>query len=78
VYSDETVNAIPNLHKSVDPFGLGLLLKLLPQKGSSRFLGTLTLAIFGNRYIHFTLWLLILGHPIPDWYPDKDSERIQS
>jgi MscS family membrane protein len=38
-YSEETVEAIPRLHKEVFPFGTDILLNILPQYGQDEFLG---------------------------------------
>jgi len=38
-YSEETVEAIPALHKEVFPFGTDVLLNILPQYGQDEFLG---------------------------------------
>lgn len=39
LYSRETVEAIPQMHREVYPWGTDMLLSLLPQIGTSKFLG---------------------------------------
>lgn len=54
-YSPETVEAIPELHKDVYPFGTDLLLNLLPKLGQNRILGLATWQYLG------LLMILLLG-----------------
>ncbi|MCP3928340.1 MAG: mechanosensitive ion channel family protein [Bacteroidetes bacterium] len=46
-YSEETVAAIPALHKTIYPFGADLLLNLLPKVGHSKVLGLALWQYFG-------------------------------
>ena len=54
-YSPETVEAIPQLHKKVYPFGMDILLNQLPKLGQSKILGLAIWQYFG------LLLLLLLG-----------------
>ncbi len=53
-YSRETTQLIPKLHKEVYPFGMDILLNLLPKMGQQQFLG---LAIW--QYIGIFILLLV-------------------
>ncbi len=61
VYSRETVENIPRLHKKTYPFGTDRLLNLLPQMGQSRVLG---LAIWQYLAILILLVLTFLIHKL--------------
>ena len=60
-YSNETVNAIPELHEEVYPFGADLLVNILPKFGQRKVLGLALWQYFGLLII---LMLAILVHII--------------
>lgn len=59
LYSAETVAYLPNLHKSIYPFGADFLLNLFPQFGQTKFLG---LAIWQLSGIVIMIVLAFLLH----------------
>ncbi len=54
LYSEETVEMIPILHKKMYPYGSGYLLKILPAIGTGKFLGVKTW-----QYLGIAIYLLI-------------------
>ncbi|MCG8329178.1 MAG: mechanosensitive ion channel family protein [Chitinophagales bacterium] len=60
-YSNETVNAIPELHEEVYPFGADLLVNILPKFGQRKVLG---LALWQYVGLLIILMLAILVHII--------------
>jgi len=58
-YSEETVESIPGLHKKVYPFGMDILLNMLPKLGQNKVLG---LAVWQYLGLVILLVLAILLH----------------
>jgi|GEM_PF-99344 len=69
-YSQETIDKIPELHKSVFRFGTDKILNLLPKIGSNRILGILVwqlyglLAIFIISFIAYEIFRFIFGKAV--------------
>ncbi len=57
-YSAETVDAIPDLHKDVYPFGTDLLINLIPKAGHQKFLGLALWQYLGIAIVLLVLFLL--------------------
>lgn len=89
-YSEETVNAIPKLHKLVYPFGSGLWVKLFPYKSGETFLQlyywqwigfagiiiAFILTYLISKFISFLLIKLIAEKKISKPFDDLDLLRI--
>lgn len=56
-YAQETIAAIPALHKEVFPFGSDFLLNLLPKNAQQRFLGLALWQYLGLIILMILLWL---------------------
>lgn len=59
-YSDQTVKAIPDLHRSLYPFGTDLLVDLFPEGAKGKFLGLATWQWAGIGILLVLTWLLHL------------------
>jgi MscS family membrane protein len=60
MYGEETVKAIPELHRKTYPFGTDYLLKLVPQQSSKKFLGLDTWQYLGILALFVLAALLFL------------------
>ncbi len=59
-YSSETVNAIPQLHRKVYPFGSDVLLNILPQMGQQKIGGLATWQYLGILFLLIFAFILYL------------------
>lgn len=64
LYSERTVQAIPELHAEVYPFGTGRLLGLFPRKGQDRYFG---LQVWQYAGVLILVVLSVLIHLILTW-----------
>ena len=64
-YSEETIEAIPKLHKSVYPFGTDALISWIPQSDHYQFLGLKMWQYIGILILLLASWLL---HQLMTWF----------